>query len=76
MSIYLLDKTLQIDISYECEDMELEDNICISVIERCPPAEKLLRSGQTHLYLTPTEARILGESLLEAADLSESGLRS
>ena len=76
MSIYLLDKTLQIDISYECEDMEMEDNICISVIERCPPAEKLLCAGQTHLYLTPTEARILGESLLEAADLSESGLRS
>ena len=76
MSIYLLDKTLQIDISYECEDKELEDNICISVIERCPPAEKLLRAGRTHLFLTPTEARILGESLLEAADLSESGRRS
>ena len=73
MSIYLLDKTLQIDISYECEDLELEDNICISVIERCPPAEKILQAGLTHLFLTSTEARILGEALLEAAVLSDSG---
>lgn len=73
MSIYLLDKTLQIDITYECEDLDLEDNICISVIERCPPAEKILCAGQSHLFLTPTEARVLGEALLEAADLSDSG---
>jgi hypothetical protein len=73
MSIYLLDKTLQVDITYACEDLELEDNICVSVIERCPPAEKVLCAGQTHLFLTPTEARILGEALLEAADLSDSG---
>ena len=73
MSIYLLDKTLQVDITYSCEDLELEDNICVSVIERCPPAEKILQAGQTHLFLTPTEARILGEALLEAAALSDSG---
>jgi hypothetical protein len=73
MSVYLLDKTLQIDITYECDDLDLEDNICISVIERCPPSEKLLRAGQTHFFLTPTEARVLGEALLEAADLSDSG---
>lgn len=71
MSIDLLDKTLQLDISYECDDSDLEDNICITVIERCPPSEKLLRAGQTHLFLTPEEARALGEALLEAADRSE-----
>ena len=70
MAIHLLDKTLQIDIFYECEDQDLEDNICLTVIERCPPAEKLLRSGETHLYLTPAEARALGETLLVAADRS------
>jgi len=73
MSVYLLDKTLQIDITYECDDLDLEDNICITVIERCPPAEKLFCAGQTHLFLTPSEARVLGEALLEAAELSESG---
>lgn len=70
MAIHLLDKTLQIDIFYECEDQDLEDNICLTVIERCPPAEKILRSGETHLYLTPAEARTLGEALLAAADRS------
>ena len=70
MTIHLLDKTLQIDIFYECEDQDLEDNICLTVIERCPPAEKILRSGETHLYLTPAEARALGEALLAAADRS------
>jgi hypothetical protein len=72
MTIHLLDKTLQIDIFYDCEDQDLEDNICLTVVESCPPAEKILRSGKTHLYLTPAEARALGEALLAAADRSAS----
>lgn len=68
MSIYLLDESLQIDIFYECEDHDLEDNICISIVERCPPEERLLRSGETHIFLTVNEARQLGESLLAAAE--------
>ena len=71
MTIRLLDGTLQVDIFYDCEDQDLEDNICISVIERCPPAERLLRSGETHLFLTPGEAQALGEALLTAAKHSE-----
>jgi hypothetical protein len=72
MSIYLLDKTLQFDIYYDCEDHDLEDNICVTIVERCPPAEQLLRVGETHLYLTPDEARQLGEALLEAVEQSKS----
>lgn len=71
MTIRLLEGTLQVDIFYECEDQDLEDNICVSIIERCPPAERLLRSGETHLYLTPGEARALGEALLTASEHSE-----
>lgn len=71
MPIHLLDNTLQIDIFYECEDQDFEDNVCLTIIERCPPAERVLRSGETHLYLTPDEARALGEALLEAADHSD-----
>ncbi len=70
MSIDLLDGTLQIDIFYECEDHDLEDNICLSIVEQCPPAEKLLRAGKTHIYLTPAEAAMLGRALLDAAQHS------
>jgi len=67
MTIYLLDKTLEISIFYECADHDLEDNVCVSIIERCPPEEKIFRSGTTHLYLTADQAQHLGEALLEAA---------
>jgi hypothetical protein len=36
MTIHLLDGTLEVDIFYECEDHDLDDNICISVVESCP----------------------------------------
>ncbi len=72
MTLHLLDDTLQIDIFYECDDMDLEDNVCLSVVERCPPSEQLFRAGETHIFLTPDEARTLGEALLAAADHSES----
>ncbi|MCB2214252.1 hypothetical protein KQH50_02535 [bacterium] len=70
MTLHLLDDTLQIDIFYECADQDLDDNICLSVVERCPPAERLLRAGKTNIFLTPAEARALGEALLQAADHS------
>ncbi len=72
MSIYLLDKTLIVDIFYECEDHDLEDNICVSIVEECPPTEQLLRAGETHIYLTPEEAHQLGDALLDAANHSDS----
>ena len=73
MTIELLDGTLQIEIFYDCEDQDLEDNICVSVVERCPPAERLLRVGQTNIFLTPDQARELGQALLAAAQSSEDG---
>lgn len=72
MTVTLLEGTLQIDIFYDCEDQDLEDNICVQVIERCPPAERILRAGQTHIFLTPDQARELGEALLQATHHSES----
>lgn len=73
MTFYLLDGTLQIDIFFECEDHDLEDNICLSIIERCPPEERLLRAGETHIYLTPDEARALGQALLDVSKNSKTG---
>lgn len=71
MTIYLLDGTLQIDIFFECEDQDFDDNICISIIERCPPNERLLRAGQTNIFLTSQQARALGEALISSAVHSE-----
>ncbi len=71
MTINLLEGALQIDIFYDCEDQDLEDNICVQVIESCPSDERLLRAGQTHIFLTPSQARELGGALLQAAQHSE-----
>jgi len=71
MSIHLLDDTLHIEVFYECEDHDLDDNVCVSVLETCSASEQLLRAGETHIFLTPDEARQLGEALLEAAGHSE-----
>lgn len=71
MTIHLLDNTLQIEIFYERDDHDLEDNICVSIIERCPPQERIMRSGETHIYLTANQACQLGEALIAAARLSE-----
>lgn len=70
MTIYLLDQTLHIDIFFERADHDLEDNICMSIIEICPPQERIMRKGETHLFLTADQARQLGEALLEAAEQS------
>lgn len=71
MTIHLLDDTLCIEVFYECEDHDLEDNVCISVVETCPASEQLFRAGETHIFLTSAEARLLGEALLAAAGHSE-----
>lgn len=71
MAIELLDGTLQIEIFYDNEDEDLEDNICVSIVERCPPAERLLRAGETNIFLTPDQARDLGQALLQAVAHSE-----
>ncbi len=70
MTIYLLDKTLQIDIFYDCADQDLEDNICVSILESCPANERLLRAGETNIFLTADQARQLGKALLVAAEHS------
>lgn len=67
MTIHVLDGTLEIDVFCEHEDEDLEDNICVALIERCPPAERIMRAGETYIYLTPEQARQLGEALLQVA---------
>ncbi len=69
MAIYILDRSLKIDIYYEAEDSRYEDNICLSIAEECPEDEKLFISDETNIYITPAEACMLAKALLAAARL-------
>lgn len=68
MPIFLLDDSLKVDIFFEPVDSEFNDNICMCIEESCPPEEKIFRYDETHIYLTPRQARQLGEALLSAAE--------
>lgn len=70
MAILLLDDTLSVDIYYDCEDCEWEDNILIRIREDCPAEERLLRSEETNIYLTRAQAQALAAALLEASRAS------
>jgi hypothetical protein len=70
MAVLLLDDTLSIEIYYECDDCDWEDNITIRVREDCPPEERLLRMEETHIFLTRAQAQALAEALLAAAAAS------
>jgi hypothetical protein len=68
--IRLLDDSLQVEVHYACEDADLEDNICIKVTESCLEEEKIFRHDESHLYITPEQARELAAELLKAVEES------
>jgi hypothetical protein len=70
-SISLVDETLRVEIFYDPGDCDFKDNICISILEDCPPAEKLFQVGETNLYITAEQARKLAQALLSAVEDSE-----
>jgi hypothetical protein len=69
--ILLLDESLQIEIYYAWEDSDLEDNICLKVIESCEEDEKIFKHDESHLYLTHAQAQDLANALLKAIEKSE-----
>lgn len=69
--ISLLDESLQIEVFFSIEDRDLEDNICLKIIECCPEEEKLFKHDESDLYLTRKQARAFAETLLTAAQKSE-----
>ncbi|MEA5077936.1 MAG: hypothetical protein VB013_05150 [Anaerolineaceae bacterium] len=69
--IYLLDDSLELEIFFSSEDCDLEDNICLRVMESCPEDEKIFKHDETHLFLTRKQARALADALLNAARSSE-----
>ncbi len=71
MVISLLDGTLKVDIYFEQKDCEFGDNVCLSIVEKCPDDEKVFRGDETNLYLTSKQARKLASALLNAAEESD-----
>lgn len=70
MAIELLNGSLKIDIFFEKNDKEYDDNICVCLKEYGPEDEKILYAGETNLFITADEARKLAEMLIEAAERS------
>ncbi len=75
MAIELLNGSLKIDIFFDKNDKEYDDNICLCLKEYGPEDEKILYAGETDLFITADEARKLAEMLIEAAESSSLGSR-
>ncbi len=67
MAIYLLDNSLKVEICFDQEDCEFDDNIRVTITEECPLDEKIFIADQTNLYLTPKQAIELADALHQAA---------
>jgi hypothetical protein len=70
MLIHLLDDSVTVNVYYECNDSEFEDNICVSFREDCPAEEKIFLADETNIYLTREQALKLASALLQAAEKS------
>ncbi len=68
--ILLLDDSLRVNVYYECDDCDYEDDICVSIIENCPDDEKIFIADETNLYLTPEQAKSLAMALINAVNES------
>ena len=66
MAIFLLDNSLKVEIFFDSNDNQYEDNIRISFVEECPEDEKIFLAGETNIYLTPEQACELAEALNQA----------
>ena len=75
MAIELLNGSLKIDIFFDKNDKEYDDNICVCLKEYGPEDEKIFYAGETDLFITADEARKLAEMLIEAAENSSQGSR-
>ena len=75
MAIELLNGSLKIDVYFDKDDKEFDDNICVSLKEFGPEDEKIFYAGETDIFITPDEARKLAEMLTAAAESSSQGSR-
>jgi hypothetical protein len=68
--IVLLDESLQIEIYFDNEDCDLDDNICLKITESCQDDEKIFRHDESHLFMTRAQAEEFANALLEAVQSS------
>jgi len=68
--IYLLDDSLAVEVFFSEEDRDLPDPICLKISESCKEEEKVFIHDESHLYLTPQQAKYLAQALLAAVDES------
>ena len=75
MAIEILNGSLKIDVYFDKDDKEYDDNICVCFKEFGPEDEKIMYAGETDIFITPDEARKLAEMLTAAAESSSQGSR-
>ncbi|MDP2966506.1 MAG: hypothetical protein Q8N39_10825 [Pelolinea sp.] len=75
MAFELLNGSLKIDVFFEKNDKEYEDNICVCLEEYGPEDERIFYADETNLFITAEEARKLAEMLIEAAERSSQSSR-
>ena len=75
MAIEILNGSLKIDVYFDKDDREYDDNICVCFKESGPEDEKIMYAGETDIFITPDEARKLAEMLIAAAERSGQGSR-
>ncbi len=75
MAIEILNGSMKIEIFYDRQDRDYEDNICVCIKETGPEDEKTMYANETNLFITADQARRLAEMLLKAADQSDHAAR-
>jgi hypothetical protein len=71
MPVFLLDESLKVDVYFDPDDTNFEDDICVCFSESCKEDEKIFKVEESHIYITPQQARQLAEALLKAAEQSD-----
>lgn len=75
MAVKLLNDSLKIEIFFDKNDREYEDNICVCIEEYGPEDEKILYAGETNIFINTEQARELAKMLTIAADQSSHASR-
>jgi hypothetical protein len=70
----LFDGQLSVDVGFEQPGEAFDDNITFFLRESCPPDMKLLKADEVSFNLTSTQARMLAQSLLDAATKNDQWL--
>jgi hypothetical protein len=75
MAIEILNGSMKIEIFYDRQDRDYEDNICVCIKEAGPEDEKIMYANETNMFITADQARRLADMLLKSADQSDHATR-